>query len=538
MTVPLAVKLTLPDGRERMITRELADLSFSSKMRGGFATASAPIARAANLPAIPELSRLTVYDTQTGKIVWEGRLLTPGRSVSSRGQQADLTAIGEGIAATKDYDGPYVIVDSDLSAWEQQSTNNSRLSVRTASPPNSTDPGLTFEGNGHVNTGDFAIAWFWNLHLAGQKLGAIAFDWISGQGGGFHRLDLRLGSSPHAASTVIATGTWTTALTSVLFQANPSTYPDGAVPKFYWRTTDFGEVNEDGDTFWSSIKSAYVYARLLGRDRLPLPTARYTAAPWLKIQDVFTDVIARFCPTLDIAGADIDPGFFTYTQLSWPSGITPGQALDDALDLEPTMTWAVWERQPNGRYRTELKHMPSQVRYEATAADGWDSPAPSSDVYDRVAVRWKNAAGEPQVTWVTGSPPSLAAAGLSRTATLDMGSEVGTLSQATQRGQAFLADHRVPPSAGRLTVARPIWDRIDRRYVMPWEILPGFLVRINGVHSAPDALNAVSPDGVTVSRIVETSFRASTAAAELDLDAPVLTEQRLLAQLANARSRR
>ena len=55
---------------------------------------------------------------------------------------------------------------------------------------------------------------------------------------------------------------------------------------------------------------------------------------------------------------------------------------------------------------------------------------------------------------------------------------------------AHLADHKVPPSGGRLTVARRIWDRIDGRFVMPWEIKPGELVRIVGVHSRPDALNA------------------------------------------------
>ena len=35
----------------------------------------------------------------------------------------------------------------------------------------------------------------------------------------------------------------------------------------------------------------------------------------------------------------------------------------------------------------------ASVRYEASPVDGWSSPNPSSETYDRVVVLWKDPAG-------------------------------------------------------------------------------------------------------------------------------------------------
>ncbi len=535
MTVPLAVKLTLPDGDERMITRQLSDLKFSSKQRGGYSTCSAPLARALNLPAIPEGSRLTVYDTRNGKVVWDGRVLTPGRGVSLSGQVASLSAIGEGPASTKDQTIPYMVVDSSLSSWEQQTSSRTGMSVRTGSSPNSEEPGLTFSARGDVAAGDRTIAWYRNLHRCRQLIGAIAFSHIEGENLSDRALDLRIGTSPEAVSVTLFTYPWSTGLAERFVALTPELWLNASTLKFGWRFAGTGTV---ADTTWSTIRAVSVYARLLGRDRQPRPPSIYTTAQWVKIEDVFTDVIARFCPRLDIENAKIALGSFNFTQLVWTSGITAAQVLDEVLDMEPSMTWAVWERQANGRYRTELRVLPTEVRYEASPVDGWSSPNPTSELYNRVIVLWKNSIGDEQSTVVTGPCPLLDAAGLERTATIDLGSEQGTEAQAIARGNAFLADHQVPPSGGQLTVSRPIRDLIEGRYVMPWEIKPAELVRVVGVHSQPDALNANSADGVTTARIAEMSYAQSSESAVLDLDVPAMNLQRQVVQMANARSRR
>ncbi len=533
MTAPLSVRLRLPGGDERMITAQVADLRFSSVQRGGYNTAEVTLVRPISLPAVDEFSQLTVFDTRNGKVVWDGRLLAAGRSVTSAGQTAKLKAIGEGPASTKDQKRPYMVVDTALNSWEEQTSTKKDLSVRTASSPGSELPGLTFSARGVVAAGDQSIAWYRNLFACSQRVGAIAFTHVEGETD-THALDLRIGDSPHAVSTVLFSYPWNTAGASRFVAFTPTTWPDATTFKFAWRFLGGGTVPDGG---WGTIRQATVYARLLGRDRQPLDPSAYSAAPWLKSHHVFTDVIARFCPRLDIANARLDIGTFTFTQLVWTSGITPAQVLDELLEMDPDLTWAVWERQRNGLHRTELRKLPTEVRYEASPVDGWSSPNPSSETYDQVHVRWKDAAGEEQVTVISSTVPALQQAGIRRAQTIDLGSEVGTLESATAVGNAFLADHRVPPSGGTLTVARRIRDRISGRIVMPWEVLPGELIRLQGVHSRPDALNATTPDGGTNARIAATSFSLDSMSVQLDLDVPTMTEQRVLAKLANARSR-
>lgn len=533
MTVPLTVRLTTPDGVQRMVTRQVSGLTFTTKIRGGFASANLTMSRPLDAPPIPALSELAVFDARTGRTVWEGRISGPGRRSGARGQEVQLVAIGEGVASMQDVDTPYMIVDSDLSSWDEQQAARQGLRASVGSLPNSPDRGLVFKSSGTVAAGDLTFAWFRDLALCGQTIGALHFLWRSGETGS-HALDIRVGDQPLSVSVTIATYPWNTTAGGALFAFSQADWPATSAPKFVWRMTSSGDVP---DTAWSAITAATVYARLLGTDRQPLPNATYQSVPWLTADRVFTDVVARFCPRLDIESAVLEPGSFTFTQLSWPSSITPEKVVDEVLEMEPDFAWAVWEKQPNGRWRTEFKRLESTVRYEATVVDGYDAPAPGSDVYDRAVVRWRDAAGEDQVTVVTNTVPELAAAGMSRTKTLDLGDEVGSAAQAQQYGTAFLADHDVAPNAGTLTIARRLRDLITGRYVDPWEVRSGALVRVRGIQSTPDDLNATSPNGLTVARIVATRFDADEGICEADLDVPALTEQRMIAQLANTRTR-
>lgn len=533
MTVPLTVRLTTPDGAQRMVTQQVSGLTFTTKIRGGFASANLTMSRPLDAPPIPALSELAVFDARTGRTVWEGRISGPGRRSGPRGQEVQLVAIGEGVASMQDVDTPYMIVDSDLSSWDEQESSRKEMTVSVGAVPGGPTRGLTFKARGSVNNGDTTYAWFRDLWRCGQQIGALYFYWYSSEGGA-RAIDLRIGDQPLTPSSVYASYPWNTAAGGALFAFTPGTYPLSSTPKFAWRFTASGAL---GDNTWSAVTQAVVYARLLGTNRQPLPNAAYQSVPWLTADKVFTDVVARFCPRLDIESAVLDVGSFKFTQLSWPTSITPEKVVDEVLEMEPDFTWAVWEKQPNGRWRTEFKRLESTVRYEATVVDGYDAPAPGSDVYDRVVVRWKDTAGDDQVTVVTNTVPALAAAGMSRTKTIDLGDEVGSAAQAQQYGAAFLADHDVAPNAGTLTIARRLRDLITGRYVAPWEIRSGALVRVRGIQSTPDDLNATSPNGLTVARIVATRFDADEGICEADLDVPALTEQRMIAQLANARTR-
>jgi hypothetical protein len=71
--------------------------------------------------------------------------------------------------------------------------------------------------------------------------------------------------------------------------------------------------------------------------------------------------------------------------------------------------------------------------------------------------------------------------------------------------------------------------------VMPWEIRPG-LIRVRGILPRIDALNASDRDGVTVFRIVSAEYRASDAAATLELDSYARTVPRMVADLMRSMS--
>ena len=66
--------------------------------------------------------------------------------------------------------------------------------------------------------------------------------------------------------------------------------------------------------------------------------------------------------------------------------------------------------------------------------------------------------------------------------------------------------------------------------VEPWEIRPG-LIRVRGILPRADALNASARDGVTVMRIRAAEYRASDAAAVLELDSYAPSTARSLANL-------
>jgi hypothetical protein len=80
-------------------------------------------------------------------------------------------------------------------------------------------------------------------------------------------------------------------------------------------------------------------------------------------------------------------------------------------------------------------------------------------------------------------------------------------------------------------IARPIHDILAGRMVQPWEIRPGTLIRVRGILPRPDSLNATARDGLTVFRIVSVEFRASDAAAVLELDSYSTSVARALADL-------
>jgi len=267
--------------------------------------------------------------------------------------------------------------------------------------------------------------------------------------------------------------------------------------------------------------------------------AGMTSISYVRASWVVDDLLGRMLPQYDGANASVDTtDLVDIDQLAYLDPATPNQVLEDLMKLEPSKFWAAWESDSTGKYRFEWRSWGTTARYEATVDDGFDSPAPATELYNKVRVRWKDARGRIKTTSLTQSVPELDDNGIVREWFEDISDEVGSAANATVVGTAILAEHNQRTSAGTLTVARPILDVQQSRSVAPWMIRPGELIRVRGVEaSATTNIAETTRDGATVFRIVSVEV-GEEGVATLELDMFTQSEARSLADLWKKRNRK
>lgn len=531
LPVPLSVTLQTPRGVRR-VTKELRDLRFRESVPGGFASAVAPLDRPLTLQPdeIAYYGQLTVVDSRNGDIVWDGRLEDPARSVGADGQVWELAALGPS-AHVHDRTVPLIYVDGDLGSLTRAANSNPGGRDSVADDPDSGNPAimLQFPTGMSITTNDRVTVRYLRINSAGQKLARIAVTVDAGRSDTAMQRQIIASTGPGGAADTVA---------SVNFSTLPATAGGVVVTNFAdGRDTVDLRINRSGaalvvpdDTFWASLRSLTIRAMLKDAEGNDITTG-YSANSVLA-HEVVADLLGRLLTEFDGGTATVATTTHAITRLAYPDGVTAGKVFDDLMLFEPDFYWAAWERRlTSGKHRFEWTQWPTEVRYEATAEDGYDSVGSADGLYDAVRVRWRDSNGEIRTTRVTQTVPELTVAGITREAFIDLGDEVGSGANATRAGQQFLIQHLSAPNAGRLTVARPIMDHILGRPVMPWEIHAGHLIRVRGVLPRVDALNATVRDGATVFRIRAKEFTAARAAATVELDSSPLTVAHALAQL-------
>jgi hypothetical protein len=508
------------------ITSQVSDLKIKASSPGGFESVDFNVARRLDQSLFDQLTDVLVHDAATGEQVGGGRLMDQGRNDDGTWS---VSCIGEGFASMTDRTEPYILVDRSLDSWFQSFAPNTRFKVQSAQDSlqyGVPDAGLVFTveaGNWAINR--FVRADYPLLYRAGQLLGGLILTTKGSVSDPGPRTQV-LFSNASAGGTVYDAA-WSTSSTQLIFVAGTHFPADRSIPDVQ---INAAAINMGGgDNVWMLAYGIAVVAQRLDKNRAAITGSTYNSGK-VTIDQAFTDVVARFCPRLNLANATIDLGTYQYDQLAWFDGISPKAVLDDMLALEPTFAWHVWGKGTNG-WETELVQAPAAVRYEASTVDGFSAPTPSTEVYNSVDVRWRDVIGQVQVTTVTAPVPSLDAVGVVRSTTIDLADELGSAAQATARGQAVLTEHSVPPNAGTLTLARPVFDRTTGRFAQPWNIRPGSLIRVRGIQPTPDTLNATSPDGVTVFRIVVASYDDDAHTAVLELDTYSLDQQQAIAEL-------
>jgi hypothetical protein len=537
LTIPLAVRL-VTSRSDRVVTRELRSLRFRSVAPGGFASAALSLDRPLSLQPdeIGYYGKLYITDARNGRVVWEGRLEDQARGSGSDGQVWQLVALGPS-AHARDRKVPLIYVDRGMRNYVRAENVTPGMDALVSTDPNDTtngaEPAIVMRSPSGlaVSTNSRVAMRYAALIDTGQKLARFDYTWSAGTTSalylikGIARSNGSLGSGDVARSQalsaagsgslpkVIATD-WTTGRNTLDLQM---IYTGGA-------------GTETTDSRWVAAMGVVVMATRYDKTGSELLTgASYTTNTVLS-SDVVADLLGRLLTQYDGANASIATTSYGIEHLAYPDGIDPAGVLDDLMTLDAGYYWAVWESNATtGKYRFEWVPWPTTVRYEADATDGFDSPASADGLYDAVRVRWRDALGSVRANRRTQTVAALTAAGITREGLIDLGDEVGTSANADRAGDQWLAERAAPPNAGRLTIARPIFDATWGRMVQPWEILPGQLIRVRGVLPRTDALNATTRDGVTIFKIASVEYGTDSASAVLELDSYALSTARALA---------
>lgn len=536
--VPLAVRLVTPRA-DRLVTRDLRDLSFRENAIGGWASITMSLDRPLSLDPLEfdYYSRCYVYDTRNGAVVCEGRLEDPGRSAAD-GQIWELAAMGPS-AHAQDRTVPLIYVDRGLPVWENATRATPGATSRVSANPGGTDSNdeqvlfFQFPESSSLVTNDRAVLRYWPIQRAGQKLARYDYTWDAGLTSADFEIQGVTRVDGSATGENSRTNAWNVAGGGSVPKVVVTDFPNGR------NTLDIRGIRTGGaigpllgDAWCVAIDPVVVALRLDASGNEI--TTGYTVSTVLASQ-VVADLLGRLLTSYDGAGATVATTSFAIPHLAYPDGTTGAGLLGDLMLLEPDFRWGAYESNAAGKYRFEWVQWPTSVRYEADVSDGFSSPGSGDGLFNAVRVRWTDVKGGIRTTRRTSTVAELTAAGLTREAFLDLGTDIGNPANADQIGDQFLLQHADAPNAGRLTVARPIRDLAQGRMVMPWEIKAGELIRVRGVLPRIDALNPVARDGVTVFRIWSKEYSVARAAASLELDSSYLNTAQILADLARNR---
>jgi len=534
LNVPLSIRLG-----DTHITSDVGGVKFRKEAVGGVRNITLRLARPLDrVDEVIAYTRVYVYDARSATILAEGRLSDLGRSAGTDGQQWDLAAFGPAQHAS-DKTLPYIVIDQSLERWkmDERSVSIARGSLIEDGGGYADGHQLGAPTGGEtISTTFVSSASYRAIYECGQKLGSVITSWRAGLADSDYKAHIytRQGISGSLNDAYIASfATGTTNKTVVVVTDFPNGHDITLLSMDRQTTSTVG-----ASTHFLRWKGLMVRALLVDKVGTEITTG-YTQA-YVQAHDVLKDLLGRVLDQYDGANASLVAGTYQIDQMAYPDGVTAAQVLDDLMLLEPAYRWTTGSSNSAGKYAFSWEAWPTTVRYEANLDDGGSFPASSQELFNKVLVRWRSPAGQIRTVTRTGACPVLdnAVPPVTRQAVLDLADEIGSATAATRAGDNFLAEHKYPNNAGTLTASRPIRDLTTGAMVEPFEIEPGELIRVRGVESYPDSLNASSNDGMTVFRIWSMEYDSDSNSAVLELDTYSRTTANALARLTTRRNRK
>lgn len=523
-TVPLAVRVA--NARvDQLVTGYLhGGIRFQKSDPGGFKSASFVVNQKLGYRSdiIMPYSRIYIMDMQSGDVVFEGDVSHPGRSVSDDGALLEVQVDG-GMERLNDWSGPRIYCDSDFTAWEKLPTSLTASEVTVGEDKGGTGVDamtLAIPQETHVDLNSRCELIYRRIIEAGQQLGRINYRWDAGLATGWL---IRLLASPPsvvARTNIAATagGSFSGAYVGPSWTAGANF----AFIQFLWPSGG-GSNTGNTDVTWASIMELTVVAHLWLKDGTRRAGVDHDDS--VKAEHVIEDLLGDpeiLAGYFDGDNADIATGASVdIKQLVFPDGVTPQGVLDELMKFEPSCTYMVGPSNPlNDKYTLSWVERSTEVRYELLIwTDEHSGGAQPTEQYNQVITRWRTATGNLRFTTSTQSIPEMTAVGRNRRFFQDLGDVAGSAANASAANATVMLDHRFPRNGGQVKVQRDIVDLFTGRKVAPYQIEPGYLVRVVGINPSVDTLNNSPRNGSTVCQLVNTDYDSSDNSVTLDLDA-------------------
>lgn len=527
----LAVRIN--DGTtDRHVTRYVRGLRFTKAAPGGFHSASLEL----NLPQatfndLGPADKVFVYDAATGKTLWEGFTQNPGAVDGAAGQRFDLSAIGTSVLATDEARGA-IYIDRRLDPWFQ---SNAGASVASGSAQATEDPATS--GNlGQViktqlnpgvpiTTGGWVGMAYHQLGAVGMEFGAMFITTRSGMTDTNYRTELvtpltffQIGPAGTINTTATSENRWVDA-------GGPNPPAGTTVFLLRLRRAAGGATNITVDTLYSIFGNLAVLGRRMDRFGTlvvsqfgaggGMKSNTYVQADW-----VVEDLLGRVLTFCDKNASTIEATTFQIDQLAYPEAVNARRILEDLAGFEPDFLWELLHSTPSG-YVFNYRAWPTNARYEISTADGYNKTGGDVDLCNRIAVTWTDPQGRKQVEVVTATVPELDVTSRIRDADpVELSPGNSSSDNAVRYGQEILAAKNTGPKSATARLGRPVMDLLSGSRVQPWEIEPGYMVR---VRESGDLL-----------RLTEMEYVDDDGAAILQLGLPTPTvEERLAGISAN-----
>lgn len=530
MRSPLSVRIN-SGGTDRLVTSKVHDLTFSKTAPGGHRQASCEVwLPPSQFDGLGPADRIYVYDPTTGTTAWEGYTDNPGERVGPGGMGFALSANG-GMIRAADQAERLIYRDTSLDSWESESAGsfNAPSSTREVGqfPADAgTHAGkpalyLQFPPGQPIDDQASALLSYRGFFGAGNSFGGVTGFRDGGMTSAEYQVGLFLIRSFDGFPVATVDQSNLSGIGGVIslnqhavsgFDFDP--YDFGTISIRFALIRNGGATNVSSDNVWAALGDVAVLGGLRDRfgAKLGAPRLDYVLA-----SEVVEDLLGRLLTdAVDAASAVVDTSTYHIDSLAFMDAATAANVIDALLKFEPDFDWGIGASTLTGKHSFWFRQWPTQPRYILTDDDGLDLPGSEDTLCNRVAVEWVDEKGKAQVEVVTADVPELGTR-IKDADKVSLPEGRGSLANAQRIGAQVLASKNAVQVAGTASVDRPLIDLVSGQKVMPWNLEPGCVARLQ-------------TKGVDV-RVTEVSYSDNDVSASLTLGNPVPDVDDLITEL-------